>query len=80
LWSNNGRRGVGHFLLMFVIALERRTGEMVAAGYDRLEELKKGLSAHSSIEGTAWFGIASILGTALRISRGEAQLEPSGSS
>jgi hypothetical protein len=55
-------------------------GRVVAAGYDRLKELKKGLSAHSSIEGTAWFGIASAVGTALRIRIGEAQLEPSASS
>ena len=60
--------------MMFVIALKDRMG---SADHGRLQELKEGISAHSSIEGTAWFGIARTLRTAMRISRGEAQLEPS---
>ena len=64
--------------MMFVIALEARTEDrMGSADHGRLQELKEGISAHSSIEGTAWFGMARTLRTAMRISRGEAQLEPS---
>lgn len=62
--------------MMFVVALEEQAGDMGAADHARLEELKKGISTHSTIGGTAWFGVARTVATALRVSKGETQLEP----
>ena len=62
--------------MIFIIALEILQGSMGGSGHGSLQELKEGWSAHSSTKGTAWFGIASTVETALRISKGEVQLEP----
>ena len=62
--------------MAFVIALEIPQGSMSDSGHRALEELKEELSAHSSTKGAAWYGIASTVETALRISKGEIQLEP----
>lgn len=63
-------------MMIFVIALEVPQGSMGSSGHGSLQELKEGWSTHSSTEGTAWFGIASTVETAIRISKGETQLEP----
>lgn len=62
--------------LMFVIVLEEQQGKMSKSGHELLQEMKQGLSAHSSIKGTAWYGTASTVETAMIISKGEGQREP----
>lgn len=62
--------------MIFVAALEVPQGSMGSLGHGSLREIKEGWSAHSSTEGTAWFGIASTVETAVRISKGEIQTEP----
>ena len=62
--------------MMFVIALEDQRGSMGQRGHETLNRLKERLSIRSSTRGTAWYGVASTVETAVRISKGEVQIEP----
>jgi hypothetical protein len=62
--------------MMFVVALEEPRGSLGTLGHQRLQRLKGQVSAGSDTAGAAWYGVASTVRTSLRISRGEAQIEP----
>jgi hypothetical protein len=76
VFGSRDTRGQTWGTMMFVIALEDERQPMDQRDHERLRKLKEKMSVRSTNQGTAWYGVASTVETAVRISKGEAQREP----